>query len=263
MLNSFLHGEINAKKSEIKASVWQSKGKIWWGERLKVGGEGDDRGQDGRMASLAQWIWAWASSSRWGRAGGLALLQSMGLKGQTWWSNWTRTGGEDLPASWDLTDITASTTGLAEEFFLFTFFPFSKVKSKQKEHWVAVRNDAYKLRCWRHLRVPWIAGISATQMLRKPALKDWSWSWSQNTLAADVKSRLITKDSVAAKVWGHSEKRVTEDEMVGWHYDSMDVTLSKLFNVVKGKEAWRVGEGNLKSTGSRRVRRDLGIEQQQ
>ena len=51
--------------------------------------------------------------------------------------------------------------------------------------------------------------------------------------------------------------------MVGWHYDSMDVTLSKLFNVVKGKEAWRVGEGNLKSTGSRRVRRDLGIEQQQ
>ena len=56
---------------------------------------------------------------------------------------------------------------------------------------------------------------------------------------------------------------MTEDEIVGWHFDSMDVTLSKLYNVVKDKEAWREGEGNLKSTGSRRVRHDLGIEQQQ
>ena len=29
----------------------------------KAGGEGDDRGQDGWMASLTQWTWIWASSS--------------------------------------------------------------------------------------------------------------------------------------------------------------------------------------------------------
>ena len=35
-----------------------------WG-RLKAGGERDDRGWDGRMPSLAQWTWVWASSGRW------------------------------------------------------------------------------------------------------------------------------------------------------------------------------------------------------
>ena len=36
--------------------------------------------------------------------------------------------------------------------------------------------------------------------------------------APDVKSWLIGKDSDAGKDWGHKEKRVTEDEMVGWHH---------------------------------------------
>ena len=31
---------------------------------------------------------------------------------------------------------------------------------------------------------------------------------------------------------------VTEDEMVGWHHDSMDISLSKLQEIVKDKEAW-------------------------
>ena len=34
-------------------------------ERLKAGGEGDDRVWDGWMASLTQWTWVWASSRRW------------------------------------------------------------------------------------------------------------------------------------------------------------------------------------------------------
>ena len=34
----------------------------WWWERLKAGGEGDDRGQDSWMASLTQWTWVWAGS---------------------------------------------------------------------------------------------------------------------------------------------------------------------------------------------------------
>ena len=31
-------------------------------ERLNAGGEGDDRGWDGWIASLTRWTWAWASS---------------------------------------------------------------------------------------------------------------------------------------------------------------------------------------------------------
>ena len=34
----------------------------WCWERLKAGGEGDDRGWDGWMASLTQWIWVWVNS---------------------------------------------------------------------------------------------------------------------------------------------------------------------------------------------------------
>jgi len=56
-----------------------SHGKRPWGwERLKAGGEGDDRGWDGWMASLTQWTWVWVNSRsrRWtGRPG---VLQSMG-----------------------------------------------------------------------------------------------------------------------------------------------------------------------------------------
>ena len=34
----------------------------WCWERLKAGGEGDDRGQDGWITSLTRWTWVWASS---------------------------------------------------------------------------------------------------------------------------------------------------------------------------------------------------------
>ena len=49
----------------------------WCWERLKVGGEGDDRGWDGWMASPMQWTWVWANSGRWRRTGKPGVLQSM------------------------------------------------------------------------------------------------------------------------------------------------------------------------------------------
>ena len=33
-----------------------------------------------------------------------------------------------------------------------------------------------------------------------------------------AKTRLIGKDSDAGRDWGQEEKGMTEDEMVGWHY---------------------------------------------
>ena len=48
--------------------------------RLKAGGEGVDRGWDGRMALLTQWTWVWASSGSWWWAGKPGVLQSMGLQ---------------------------------------------------------------------------------------------------------------------------------------------------------------------------------------
>ena len=50
----------------------------WCWERLKAGGEGDDRGWDGWMLSLTQWTWVGANSGRWWRTGKPSVLQSMG-----------------------------------------------------------------------------------------------------------------------------------------------------------------------------------------
>ena len=61
----------------------------WCWEILKAGGEGDDRGRNGWIASLTQWTWVWASSGSWWWTGKPNMLQSMGLQSQTQLSNWT------------------------------------------------------------------------------------------------------------------------------------------------------------------------------
>ena len=62
----------------------------WCWESLKAGGEGDDRGWDGWMASPTQWTWIWASSGRWQRTGNPGVLQSMELHiSWTLLSDWT------------------------------------------------------------------------------------------------------------------------------------------------------------------------------
>ena len=50
----------------------------WCWERLKAGGEGDDRGWDGWMASPTRWTWVWASCMSWWWTGKPNVLQSTG-----------------------------------------------------------------------------------------------------------------------------------------------------------------------------------------
>ena len=57
----------------------------WCWERLKARGEGDNRGQDGWMASPIQWTWVWANSGRWWRTGKPdAYLRRLGFIGLNW-----------------------------------------------------------------------------------------------------------------------------------------------------------------------------------
>ena len=51
---------------------------IWCWESLKAGGEGDDRGWDGWMASPIWWTWFWANSGSWWWTGKPGVLQCMG-----------------------------------------------------------------------------------------------------------------------------------------------------------------------------------------
>ena len=66
---------------------------LWCWERLGAGGEGDDRGWDGWMASLTDGRWVWVHSGSWwwtGRPGALRFMGSQRV-GHDWATelNWT------------------------------------------------------------------------------------------------------------------------------------------------------------------------------
>ena len=50
----------------------------WCWERLGAGGEGDDRGWDGWMASPTWWTWVWVNSRSWWWTGRPGVRQFMG-----------------------------------------------------------------------------------------------------------------------------------------------------------------------------------------
>ena len=52
----------------------------WCWERLRAGGEWDNRGWDGWMASLTQWIWIWVNSGSWWWKRRPGMLHSMRLQ---------------------------------------------------------------------------------------------------------------------------------------------------------------------------------------
>ena len=58
----------------------------WCWERLRAGGEGDDRGWDGWMASPIWWTWVWVNSRIWwwtGRSAAVLGLQGVGYDWET------------------------------------------------------------------------------------------------------------------------------------------------------------------------------------
>ena len=69
---------------------------FWCWEGLGAGEEGDDRGWDGWVASLTQWLWFWVNSGSWWWTGRPGVLQFMGSQrvGHDWvteltdWLKW-------------------------------------------------------------------------------------------------------------------------------------------------------------------------------
>ena len=54
--------------------------RLWCWEVLGAGGEGDDRGWDGWMASPTWWTWVWVNSRSWRWTGRPGMLQFVGLQ---------------------------------------------------------------------------------------------------------------------------------------------------------------------------------------
>ena len=90
---------------------------------------------------------------------------------------------------------------------------------KKAERW---RIDAFKLWCWRLLRVPWTAGRSNQKIL-----KDISPKYLLEGLMLKLKLQYFghlmqrtdsLENTLMLGDWVQEEKGTTEDEMVGWHH---------------------------------------------
>ena len=90
-------GRTDAKAETNTLATWCQElthwKRLWCSEGLGAGGEGNDRGWDGWMASLTRWTWVWVNSGSWWWTGRPGMLQFMGSQrvGHDWVTelNWT------------------------------------------------------------------------------------------------------------------------------------------------------------------------------
>ena len=158
----------------------------WCWERLKAGGEGDDRGWDGWMASPTRCTWVWVNSRSWwwDRAAWRAAIHGLQRVGHDWetelnWSICIYYEESWVPKNWCFWTVVLEKT-LESPLDCKEILP---VHAKGNQFWIFIgRTDV-----------------------------------EAETPILDAKSWLIWKDGDAGKDWRQEEKGMTEDEMVGWH----------------------------------------------
>ena len=116
-----------------------------------------------------------------------------------------------------------------------------RVGLKKAEHH---RIDAFELWCWRRLlRVP-----GTTRRSNQSILKEISPGISLEGMMLKLKLQYfghlmqrvdsLEKTLMLGRDWGQEEKGMTQDEMAGWHHESINVSLGELRELVMDREAW-------------------------
>ena len=101
------------------------------------------------------------------------------------------------------------------------------------------RTDGFELWCWRRLlKVPWTIKRS-NQSILKEITPEYSLEGLMLKLKLQYfgplmqRANSLEKTLMVGKIEGRRRKEVREDKMVGWHHNSMDISLSKLQEMVR------------------------------
>ena len=224
----------------------------WCWERLRAGGEQEDRWWEGWMASPTQCTWVWVGSGSWCWTGRPGMLQLMGLQrvGHKWANelNWTelllgRKTVKNLNSILKSRDITAN-KGSYSQSYGFSSSPVWMWQLDHKEGWV-LKNRCFPIVV---LEKTLESPLNCKEIKPVNPKGNQSWIFTGRTGAEaeapilwppDVKSQLIRKDPYAGKDWGQEEKGATEDEMVGWHHWLNGHEFEQDSEDSEGQEAWR------------------------